>query len=79
MNLPRDLMDLYQPSSIRRTRRTPSDFGADQFCTFQDNHLEVWNDPWSKFRAVDKLVTLPHPHALDVPNGTQCIHRIVVV
>jgi len=70
MNLPRDLMDSCQPGSIERTRRTPLDFRADQFRTFQDNHFEVWNDSWSKFRAVDKLVTLPHPHALDVPNGT---------
>jgi len=44
------------------TRGSLLDFGADQLCALPDDHLEVWNNPWTKLRAFDQLVpSSPYP------------------
>jgi len=59
----RALMDTDEPAGMlnvpvlrdsgKHTRGALFDFGADQLRTFQDNHLEVRDNPWAKFRAFD--------------------------
>jgi len=37
--------------SGKHTRGSLLDFGADQLCALPDGHLEVWDNPWTKFCA----------------------------